>query len=153
MIGYSSESKAFKMFDPIEKKSHVSRDLIFEEEKKWKWDESYSSEQNMELEWEDEYECVENENEEEEVEAGESDKNGDQSENSPSLTQVNTEATSSTVGRLRRPPIWHDDYTHLERNYLMLKLRQTWRQLVLKIQCSLSWSSQIQQLSKKLQNT
>ena len=111
MIGYSSESKAFKMFDPIEKKAHVSRDLIFEEEKKWKWDESYSSEQNMELEWEDEYECVENENEEEEVEAGESDENGDQSENSPSLTQVNTEATSSTVGRLRRPPVWHDDYT------------------------------------------
>ena len=111
MIGYSSESKAFKMFDPIEKKSHVSRDLIFEEEKKWKWDESYSSEQNMELEWEDEYECVENENEEEEVEAGESDENGDQSENSPSLTQVNIEATSSTVGRLRRPPVWHDDYT------------------------------------------
>ena len=111
MIGYSSESKAFKMFDPIEKKAHVSRDVIFEEEKKWKWDESYSSEQNMELEWEDEYECVENENEEEEVEAGESDENGDQSENSPSLTQVNTEATSSTIGRLRRPPVWHDDYT------------------------------------------
>lgn len=44
MIGYSNESKAYKMFDPIEKKAHISRDVIFEEENKWDWDISYSDE-------------------------------------------------------------------------------------------------------------
>lgn len=39
MIGYSRESKAYKMFDPVEKKAYTSRDVIFEEEKKWNWDE------------------------------------------------------------------------------------------------------------------
>lgn len=51
LVGYSSESKAFKMFDPIEKKVHISWDVIFEEEKKRNWDISYSAEQSMELEW------------------------------------------------------------------------------------------------------
>lgn len=108
MISYTSKSKAYKMFDPTEKKAHVSRDVIFEEEKKWKWDDSYSNEQSMEHEWEDEYKCVENENEEEEVEAEE---DGDESDDSPLPTQVNAEVTTSTFGRSRRPPVWQADYT------------------------------------------
>ncbi|GKB28169.1 retrovirus-related pol polyprotein from transposon TNT 1-94 [Tanacetum coccineum] len=122
MIGYSSESKAFKMFDPVEKKAHVSRDVIFEEEKKWNWDDSYSSEQNLELEWEDEYECVENEIEDEEVESEELEDNENQNEeenadDSPSPTQIDIGAATSsrpeaaTSSRPRRPPVWQADYT------------------------------------------
>ena len=35
LLGFSGESKAFKMFDPVEKNVHISRDVIFEEDKKW----------------------------------------------------------------------------------------------------------------------
>ena len=116
MIGYNSESKAFKMFDPLEKKAHVSRDVIFEEEKKWNWDDSYMSDQNMELEWEEEYEFAENENEEEEEhEVQSEEEEPEQSEEEPS--PINTEtatvtATSSTAtsSRTRRPPAWQADY-------------------------------------------
>lgn len=52
LLGYNSESKAFKMYDPMEKRIHISRDVIFEEEKKWAWKKNHSAEQNMELEWE-----------------------------------------------------------------------------------------------------
>ena len=34
LLGFSSKSKAFKMFDPVEKKVHISRDVILEENKK-----------------------------------------------------------------------------------------------------------------------
>ena len=34
LLGFSSESKAFKMFDAVEKKVHINRDVIFEEDKK-----------------------------------------------------------------------------------------------------------------------
>ena len=111
MIGYSSESKAYKMFDPIEKKAHISRDVIFEEEKKWNWDESYLADQSIELEWEDEYECHENENEGEEIEAEEPEEVPDQTENPPSPTQAATVGTIATTSRVRRPPVWADDYT------------------------------------------
>lgn len=111
MIGYSSESKAYKMFDPIEKKAHISRDVIFEEEKKWNWDENYMADQSIELEWEDEYECHENENEGEEIEPEEPEEVPDQTENPPSPTQAATVGTIATTSRVRRPPVWADDYT------------------------------------------
>lgn len=56
LLGFSSESKAYKMFDPIEKKVHISRDLVFEEDKKCKWEVDYFTEHSMELEWENDYE-------------------------------------------------------------------------------------------------
>ena len=111
MIGYSSESKAYKMVDPIEKKAHISRDVIFKEEKKWNWDDSYLVDQSIELEWEDEYECHENENEEEEIEAEEPEEDPEQTEDIPAPMQAATVGTSATTSRLRRPPVWADDYT------------------------------------------
>ena len=60
LLGFSSESKAFKMFDPVEKRIHISRDVIFEEDKKWNWEAvGYSGEESIELEWENNYESVE----------------------------------------------------------------------------------------------
>ncbi|MCI41411.1 copia-type polyprotein, partial [Trifolium medium] len=37
-LGVSEESKAYKLYDPIERKIIVSRDVIFEETKGWNWD-------------------------------------------------------------------------------------------------------------------
>ncbi|KAK9121298.1 hypothetical protein Syun_018915 [Stephania yunnanensis] len=150
MIGYSSESKAFKMFDPIEKKVRISRDVIFEEEKKWNWDDSHLAEQSMELEWEDEYECDEPENEEEEVEAEEPEEDGDQNEDSPRKFK-SKRSYNLNSGRGQKAPVWHA-ITHTEKSYLILKKRQIWRKSDLKLWRKQwhSWSSQIQQLSKKL---
>ncbi|PNX60579.1 cysteine-rich receptor-like protein kinase 25-like protein, partial [Trifolium pratense] len=37
LLGVSEESKAYKLYDPIEKKIIISRDVIFEESKSWNW--------------------------------------------------------------------------------------------------------------------
>jgi hypothetical protein len=37
-LGISDESKAYRLYDPVEKKIIVSRDVIFDESKGWDWD-------------------------------------------------------------------------------------------------------------------
>ncbi|CAO2824836.1 unnamed protein product [Amaranthus hypochondriacus] len=37
-VGYSEESKGYRLLDPHSKKLIVSRDVIFDESAKWKWD-------------------------------------------------------------------------------------------------------------------
>jgi hypothetical protein len=37
LLGVSEESKAYKLYNPIEKKIIVSRDVVFEEDKGWNW--------------------------------------------------------------------------------------------------------------------
>ena len=37
-IGYETGSKAYRMFDPVAKLVHVSRDVIFDEEVRWNWE-------------------------------------------------------------------------------------------------------------------
>jgi hypothetical protein len=38
LLGISDESKAYKLYDPIDKRIIVSRDVVFEEAKGWNWD-------------------------------------------------------------------------------------------------------------------
>src|SRR4051812_28392977 len=37
-IGYETGSKAYRMYDPVSKRLHVSRDVIFDEEARWNWE-------------------------------------------------------------------------------------------------------------------
>lgn len=37
-FGYESGSKAYRAYDPKERKLHVSRDIVFQEDKEWQWD-------------------------------------------------------------------------------------------------------------------
>jgi hypothetical protein len=37
-LGLSEESKAYKLYDPIEKKIIISRDVVFDESNGWDWD-------------------------------------------------------------------------------------------------------------------
>lgn len=39
VLGVSEESKAYKLFDPMTRKVIVSRDVVFDEAKKWNWEE------------------------------------------------------------------------------------------------------------------
>ena len=91
------------MFDPVEKKVHISRDVIFEEDKKWNWEDvGYSGEENIELEWENNYENVENVEEAEEAE--------EYTDDVPSTNDPPTGETTAITGRVRKLPIWSADY-------------------------------------------
>jgi hypothetical protein len=37
LLGISEESKAYKLYDPVDKKIIISRDVVFEESKAWEW--------------------------------------------------------------------------------------------------------------------
>jgi hypothetical protein len=37
-LGLSEEFKAYKLYDPIEKKIIISRDVVFDESNGWDWD-------------------------------------------------------------------------------------------------------------------
>jgi hypothetical protein len=38
-IGYESGTKGYRLYDPVAKKLHISRDVIFEENRAWRWNE------------------------------------------------------------------------------------------------------------------
>ena len=44
-FGYEEGTKGYRVYDPVEKKLHVSRDVIFEEELAWEWNSSSNSSQ------------------------------------------------------------------------------------------------------------
>lgn len=101
-LGYNGESKAFKMYDPVEKRIHISRDVIFEEDKKWIWKENHSNEQDFELEWENEQNEEINEEDENDAEA-----EAAEVENVEVNAQSQVVQPQSRVGetRVRKPPI------------------------------------------------
>ncbi|GAU22710.1 hypothetical protein TSUD_138340 [Trifolium subterraneum] len=45
-LGVSDESKAYKLYDPVEKKIIVSRDVVFEENEGWNWDKNTVEDNN-----------------------------------------------------------------------------------------------------------
>ena len=104
LLGYSSESKAFRIYDPAKKKIHISRDVIFEEEKAWDWSSSNSVEQAVELDWNDKSDgaALEGGNDT----PGDADDQADQTG-----TQGDTGEGTSRMGRVRRPPAWAADFT------------------------------------------
>lgn len=51
LLGISEESKAYRLYDPVEKKIVVSRDVVFEEDKSWSWDKNCEDQIKADLEW------------------------------------------------------------------------------------------------------
>ena len=51
----SDESKAYRFFDPINKKVLISKDVIFEEQKGWNWEQNTKYQQEI-LHWEEDEE-------------------------------------------------------------------------------------------------
>jgi hypothetical protein len=43
LLGYESGSKAYKVFDPLSQRVHVTRDVVFDEAASWSWDEAATS--------------------------------------------------------------------------------------------------------------
>jgi hypothetical protein len=109
-LGVSEESKAYRLYNPANKKIIVSRDVIFAESEKWNWNRTSHSE---------DFEAEDNGNSsnidniaEETVEEGTCELNNDQV--MPDIQPEEHIGTSSTSnlgqGRVRRPPAWHDDF-------------------------------------------
>lgn len=74
MIGYSEESKGYKMFNPMTKKVIISGDVVFEEEKSWDWKRAEEEARNDILDWgevdEDIYASSDDESEDESSQEG-----------------------------------------------------------------------------------
>jgi hypothetical protein len=46
-IGYSEESKAYKLYNPLTNKVVVSRDVVFSEEESWNWNNKEADKENV----------------------------------------------------------------------------------------------------------
>jgi transposase InsO family protein len=46
-VGYEEGSKAYRVFDPVGNRVHITRDVVFEEEKKWSWDKPAVAEEGL----------------------------------------------------------------------------------------------------------
>lgn len=122
LFGMSAESKGYRLYDPLCKKVIVSRDVVFEEEKKWNLDESYAELIKLDLEWGNEKHHGEDEesgqNSAEELseeitndeEVEEFETSSDIPEGSSSAVVIPTGSSSIVPVRDRRAPVWMSDY-------------------------------------------
>lgn len=58
LLGFSEESKGYMLYNPETKKNVVSRDVVFEENKRWRWEEEEHTETMLtwnddDLSWEE----------------------------------------------------------------------------------------------------
>lgn len=133
LFGVSAESKGYRLYNPIKGNIIVSRDVVFEENKKWDWNTSHSEFRNDQLEWGDmditiadqESDTVTPQDQskhEETIEysgdIGHSTDENEEVENAAGIeittedeNAVATTESSAVEGqRIRRTPRWMDDY-------------------------------------------
>lgn len=115
-LGISDESKGYKVYDPIRKKVATSRDVVFEEKKRWDWDKSHEQQILVEFDWgENEAEVADEDANDGifQMNAADSDNNGeeiaDEDVNDTSLSS-SPSSNSDIEIRPRRPPTWMNEY-------------------------------------------
>ena len=108
-LGVSEESKGYRLFNPTTKKVVVSRDVIFEEEKRWDWDESYEEHILVDLEWGDDDVAGVNDNKSEGAENNNEVENDGKREEDVSPNNGDIEDNEGGK-RMREPPAWMKDY-------------------------------------------
>lgn len=107
LLGVSEESKAYRLYDPINKRIIVSRDVIFEEEKQWTWDQSHDEQLIVDLDSGD-YENNQDLNEVDE--AGSEEDSEEIEENVPSHSGHAVSGPSQSEPRVRKASNWMKDY-------------------------------------------
>jgi transposase InsO family protein len=116
LLGVSEESKAYKLYEPAEKRIIVSRDVVFEETKSWNWGKKNNDKMNEPVSDNEDERNVEVENDSDEADENHGDETGSQHTN----TNSDNESEESEGGlpiRDRRPPRYLRDYvTNLENN-------------------------------------
>lgn len=106
MLGYSEESKGYKMVNPMTKKVIISRDIVFEEEESWDWRRTKEEEKNYILDWgevdEDTY-----------VSSDEESKGENSQERESDHSDISSDATTPTLPerRVTRALTYLQDYT------------------------------------------
>jgi len=100
LLGVNEESKGYKLFDPIARRVVVSRDVIFEEEKRWDWDGKQIA---IDIKW-DESENENGENNDREIGETCDEGVGDVS----SESEVRVRELRQPLER--QPPTWMGDY-------------------------------------------
>ena len=108
LIGFSEESKGYRLYNPKTKKVMTSRDVVFEETKGWDWEKDHDAEEALtwsgdDLVWEES---------DEEGDAGEE---GNDNGQTPQEDQ-NEHTVEAREGRIRRPPSYLRDYVHVVEN-------------------------------------
>jgi len=53
LLGISEESKAYRLYNPIDRKIIISRDVVFDEDESWNWEEDFTNSIHSELDWND----------------------------------------------------------------------------------------------------
>lgn len=106
MFGVSKESKAYRLYDLVLKRIIISKDVKFDETKRWDWEEVVENNEFIEVA---EEEVGENPNV---TEAEEEHEEGDnEPEAAPTPTQTATPNThEERVGRSKQRPAWMSDY-------------------------------------------
>lgn len=119
-LGTSDESKGYRMYNPLEGKIVISRDVVFEESEQWNWDEKIESDNAADLDWGEVEALSEEEQESEASSASEEESDAatdsDVQDNSidtdehPSSSSDASNQRLNDGARARRPPAWLDDY-------------------------------------------
>ncbi|GAU13723.1 hypothetical protein TSUD_348270 [Trifolium subterraneum] len=115
-LGVSEESKAYKLYDPMQKKIIISRDVIFDENSCWNWDEKPKA-QTSQLEEEtiSEYEQETTPEIDDQGINIENEQGHEETEEDNDNDEGNSGATRQLPPRTRNPPGWvHDYVTNLE---------------------------------------
>ena len=102
LLGFSEESKGYRLYNPATKKIVVSKDVVFEENKGWSWNEN-AEHTESELKWNDD-----------DLPWGESDSDGEEEAGEPVTVAVEAQeepqATVREGRRQTRPPSYLRDY-------------------------------------------
>ncbi|CAA7062104.1 unnamed protein product [Microthlaspi erraticum] len=107
LLGFSEESKGYRLYNPKTKKIIVSRDVVFEETREWDWEEDQK--QNEELTWNDDDASWEESDEESDGEAEEPTAEVEEPAETAEEAQPQQQAIVRE-GRIRRPPRHLSDY-------------------------------------------
>ncbi|CAJ2629918.1 unnamed protein product [Trifolium pratense] len=118
LLGLSEESKAYKLYDPINKRVMVSRDVVFEEDKAWNWKNDTHHESNDMIsvdgstsESNDNEEHSENEENSEDEDIIESSNDHVSHDQAESSSDMNTESDELSPREVRRPGYLNDYVT------------------------------------------
>ena len=106
-LGFSEESKAYKLYDPMNKKVIVSRDVLFDESKSWNWDDKMQTQQVH----------PEDDIDEENLTTSEIEVLDEEHENNDEINDVQEETSEESENehqevtpRTRKPLVWSKNY-------------------------------------------
>ncbi|CAA7024669.1 unnamed protein product [Microthlaspi erraticum] len=114
LIGVRSESKGYRLYNPVSQKVVTSRDVVFKEEKGWDWEKKSGETNEEQLIWEDcdaEMEQSEDASLSQDTEEANPENGDPPSPDLPSPQAVTPDPQSFQVQRIRRQPAYLQSYT------------------------------------------